>query len=179
MPHRLAFSLNVVFPFFSWCLSQEHFFSEWCMPSFYLAFSQISPRSPSATILLAIINPILFSLLHWYLVNVLYITCIFGFLEKEMAAHSGILWTEEPGGLLSMGLHRVGHDWSDLACTHALEKEMATHSRILTWRIPGTEEPGGLPSMGSHRVGHDWSDLAAATAFGFHLFLSARTWAPL
>ena len=38
---------------------------------------------------------------------------------------------------------------------HALEKEMATHSSGLTWRIPGTGEPGGLPSMGSHRVGHD------------------------
>ena len=38
---------------------------------------------------------------------------------------------------------------------HALEKEMATHSSILAWRIPGTEEPVGLPSMGSHRVGHD------------------------
>ena len=38
---------------------------------------------------------------------------------------------------------------------HALEKEMATHSSVLAWRIPGTEEPGGLPSMGSHRVGHD------------------------
>ena len=38
---------------------------------------------------------------------------------------------------------------------HALEKEMATHSSILTWRIPGMEQPGGLPSMGSHRVGHD------------------------
>ena len=36
---------------------------------------------------------------------------------------------------------------------HALEKEMATHSSVLTWRIPGTGEPGGLPSMGSHRVG--------------------------
>ena len=47
---------------------------------------------------------------------------------------------------------------------HALEKEMATHSRILAWRIPGTEEPDGLPSMGSQRVGHDWSDLAAAAA---------------
>ena len=43
---------------------------------------------------------------------------------------------------------------------HALEKEMATHSSVLAWRIPGTLEPGGLPSMGSHRVGHDWSDLA-------------------
>ena len=38
---------------------------------------------------------------------------------------------------------------------HALEKEMATHSSILAWRIPGTEEPSGLPSMGSHRVRHD------------------------
>ena len=47
---------------------------------------------------------------------------------------------------------------------HALEKEMATHSSVLAWRIPGTEEPSGLLSMGSHRVGHDWSDLAAAAA---------------
>ena len=38
---------------------------------------------------------------------------------------------------------------------HALEKEMAAHSSVLAWRIPGTGEPGGLPSMGSHRVGHD------------------------
>ena len=38
---------------------------------------------------------------------------------------------------------------------YALEKEMATHSSVLAWRIPGTGEPGGLPSMGSHRVGHD------------------------
>ena len=45
-----------------------------------------------------------------------------------------------------------------------LEKEMATHSSVLAWRIPGTEEPGGLPSMGSHRVRHDWSELAAAAA---------------
>ena len=38
---------------------------------------------------------------------------------------------------------------------HALEEEMATHSSVLAWRIPGTGEPGGLPSVGSHRVGHD------------------------
>ena len=46
---------------------------------------------------------------------------------------------------------------SDLTFTfnfHALEKEMATHSSVIAWRIPGTAEPGGLPSMGSHRVGH-------------------------
>ena len=49
---------------------------------------------------------------------------------------------------------------------HALEKEMATHSSVIAWRIPGTGEPGGLPSMGSHRVGHHWSNLAAAAAAG-------------
>ena len=47
---------------------------------------------------------------------------------------------------------------------HALEKDMATHSSVLAWRISGTGEPDGLPSMGSHRVGHDCSDLAAAAA---------------
>ena len=90
-------------------------------------------------------------------------------LKKEMATHSStlawrILWTEEPGGLLSMGSQRVGHNWSDLACVHALEKAMATHSSVFAWRIPGTGEPGVLPSVGLQRVGHDWSDSAAATA---------------
>ena len=47
---------------------------------------------------------------------------------------------------------------------HALKKEMATHSSVLAWRIPGTGEPGGLMSMGSDRVRHDWSDLKAAAA---------------
>ena len=51
--------------------------------------------------------------------------------------------------------------------SHALKKEMATHSSVLSWRIPGTAEPGGLPSMGSHRVGHDWSNLAAAAAAAY------------
>ena len=49
---------------------------------------------------------------------------------------------------------------------HALEKEMAIHSSVLAWRIPGMAKPGGLLSMGSHRVGHDRSDLAAAAASG-------------
>ena len=67
-------------------------------------------------------------------------------------------WTEEPGRLQSMGLRKVGHELSDFTFTfhfHALEKEMAPHSRTLAWKIPWTEEPGGLPSMGSCRVGHD------------------------
>ena len=98
--------------------------------------------------------------------------------EKAMAPHSSTLsweipWTEEPGRLQYMGSPRVGHDWAtwtteaDMTFTfhfHALEKEMATHSSVLAWRIPGMGEPGGLPSLGSHRVGHDWSDLAAAAA---------------
>ena len=44
-----------------------------------------------------------------------------------------------------------------------VEKEIATHSIVLGWRIPGMTEPGGLPSTGSHRVGHDLSDFAAET----------------
>ena len=51
-----------------------------------------------------------------------------------------------------------------------LEKEMATHSGVLAWRIPGMGEPGGLLSMGSHRIGHNWSDLAAAAADIFKFY---------
>ena len=69
------------------------------------------------------------------------------------------------GGAWEAAVHGVSKSrtrLSDFTFTfhfHALEKEMATHSSVLAWRIPGTGEPGGLPSMGSHRVGHDWSDL--------------------
>ena len=52
---------------------------------------------------------------------------------------------------------------------YALEKEMATHSSVLAWRIQGMAEPGGLPSLGSPRVRHDWSDLAAAAAVYFEI----------
>ena len=58
---------------------------------------------------------------------------------------------------------------------HALEKEMATHSSGLAWRIPGMGEPGGLPSLGLHGVGHDWSDLAAAAAWLIHVELWQKT----
>ena len=74
------------------------------------------------------------------------------------------------GGAWKAAVHGVAEgrtQLSDFTFTfhfHALEKEMATHSSVLAWRIPGTGKPGGLPSMGSHRVGHDWSDLAAAAA---------------
>ena len=58
-------------------------------------------------------------------------------------------------------VHGVARSWiqlSDFTFTflfHALEKEMATHSSVLAWRIPGMGDPDGLPSMGLHRVGHD------------------------
>ena len=74
------------------------------------------------------------------------------------------------GGAWWAAVHGVGksrtrlRDFTFTFHFHALEKEMATHSGVLAWRIPGTREPGGLPSMGSHRVRHDWSDLAAAAA---------------
>ena len=79
-----------------------------------------------------------------------------------MATHSSALawkipWTEEPGGLQSMGLLSRTR-LSNFTFTfhfHAMETEMATYSSVLAWRIPGMGEPGGLPSMGSRRVGHD------------------------
>ena len=79
-----------------------------------------------------------------------------------MATHSSTLawkipWTEEPGGLQSMGSLSPTR-LSDFTFTfhfHALEKEMATHSSVLAWRIPGRAEPRRLPSMGSRRVLQD------------------------
>ena len=74
------------------------------------------------------------------------------------------------GGAWWAAVQGVAKSWTQLSDFtfifhfHALEKEMATHSSVLAWRIPGTGEPGGLPSMGSHRVGHDLSDLAATAA---------------
>ena len=88
-------------------------------------------------------------------------------MEKAVAPHSSILawkipWMEEPGRLQSMGSQRVGHHWTtSLHFLHSLytlslQKEMATHSSVLAWRIPRTGEPGGLLSMVLHRVRHDW-----------------------
>ena len=81
------------------------------------------------------------------------------------------------GGAWWAAVHVVTKSWtrlSDFTFTfhfHALEKEMATHSSVLAWRIPGMGEPGGQPSMGSHRAGHDWSDLAVAAS---HISISVK-----
>ena len=73
------------------------------------------------------------------------------------ASSGSCWWTGRPGVLQSTGSQTVRHNCGS---------EMATHSSVLAWRIPGTGEPGGLLSMGSHRVRHDWRDLAAAVAAG-------------
>ena len=80
------------------------------------------------------------------------------------------------GGVWWAAVHGVAKSrtqLSDFTLTfhfHALEKEMATHSIVLAWRIPGTGKLHGLPSMESHRVGHDWSDLAAAAATADNIY---------
>ena len=77
---------------------------------------------------------------------------------------------------LSLGVAWSWTRLSDFTFTfhfHALEKEMATHSSVLAWRIPGTGEPGGLPSMGLRRVGHNSSDLAAAAAAAASIYYFA------
>ena len=87
----------------------------------------------------------------------------------ENPMDGGAWWAAVPG---------VAKSWTRLSDfipfhSHALEKEMATHSSVLAWRIPGTGEPGGLPSMGSHREEQHWSGLAAAT---FVYYVSFCDW---
>ena len=76
-----------------------------------------------------------------------------------MAPHSSGVENPVDGGAWWAAVHARGRTrLSDFPFTfhfHALEKEMATHSSVLAWRIPGTGEPGGRPSMGSHRVRHN------------------------
>ena len=101
-----------------------------------------------------------------------------------MAPHSSTLawkipWMEEPGGIQSMGLLRVRHDWATslslFTFMHWRWKWQPTPV-FLPWESQGQGSLVGLLSMGSHRVGHDWSDLAAAAAayliYGFTLVFS-------
>ena len=88
------------------------------------------------------------------------LTIISTFQEKAMAPTPVLLPGKSHGWRSLVGCSPWGHEESDTTerlYFHfpALEKEIATHSSVLAWRIPGTGEPGGLPSMGSHRVGHD------------------------
>ena len=77
-------------------------------------------------------------------------------ISLHISSRSDQYWS----GLLSFSLRTFCKYSCYLGCLftfhfHALEEEMATHSSVLAWRIPGMAGPGGLPSMGSHRVGHD------------------------
>ena len=91
-------------------------------------------------------------------------------LKKEVHKYTGIvgcedshLGKEKQKNTMGEGEEEPNDVGMELMVV-VVEKEMATHSSVLAWRIPGTVEPGGLLSMGSHRVGHDWGDLAAAAA---------------
>ena len=100
---------------------------------------------------------------RWYFTVVLFcifLTVMFGEGNGTPLQYS-CLDNPMDGGVWKAAVHGVAKSQtrlSDFTFTfqfHALEEEMATHSSVLAWRIPGTGEPGGLPSMGSHRVGHD------------------------
>ena len=100
-----------------------------------------------------------------YLLHLFVFFLYFPYLIFGTPVHYSCLENPMDGGAWKAAVHEVAKSrtrLSDFTFTfhfHALEKEMATHSSVLAWRIPGTGEPSGLPSMWSHRVGHDWSDL--------------------
>ena len=87
--------------------------------------------------------------------------CIAGACPHDTPLQYSCLENPMDGGAWKAAVHEVAEGQTRLSHFtftfhfHALEKEMATHSSVLAWRIPGMEEPGGLPSTGSHRVGHD------------------------
>ena len=88
---------------------------------------------------------------------------------------------EEPVRLQSMGSLRVRHNFTFTFHFHALEKEMATNSSVLAWRIPRTAEPGGLPSVGSHRVGHAavlMGDKSRGSTWRVNFLIKSRLAAP-
>ena len=134
-----------------------------------MPFSQTIPPQPSPTdskrlfytsvsLLLSHIQDYHYHLSKFHIYALVY--CIGGEGNGTLLQYSCL---ENPmdGGAWQPAVHGVAKSWtrlSDFIFTfhfHVLQKEMATHSSVLAWRIPGMGEPGGLPSMGSHRVRHD------------------------
>ena len=122
--------------------------------------SELTSASPMLS--LHLIHVSLQSLLQllWIIVTTLYL-CPPSYLKHVkffvLSTLSGVVVLPNSFSVLILMVSNI--------CVNAamkLDKEMATHSSVLAWRIPGMGEPGGLPSMGSCRVRHDWSDLAAA-----------------
>ena len=101
-----------------------------------------------------------------YLFILAILVCVYSCLANPM--DGGAWWAAVHG--VAKSRTRLS-DFTFTFHFHALEKEIATHSSVLAWRIPGMGEPGGLPSMGSHRVRHYWSDLAAAAAYFIFIFV--------
>ena len=153
-------------------MNKSHFFSLWFIQ---FSFSQQNLFLNWPPILLYMIYfPVNLNLV---LSNLVY---IFGEGNGTPLQYS-CLKNPMDGGAWKAAVHGVAegrtwlNDFTFIFHFHALEKEMATHSSVLAWRIPGTGEPGGLPSMGSHRVRHDWSNLAAAAVavYIFNLWLNS------
>ena len=93
----------------------------------------------------------------------------FTFTFKHCVNGFTLLWK-----LFSMMKMRICRNWNAEGMWNWREREMATHSSILAWRIMWTEETGGLPSMGSHRVGQDWSNLACMHALEKEMATQSR-----
>jgi len=139
-------------------------------PTFSLSSFTFIKRLFSSSLLSAInVVPSLYLRLLIFLPAVLILACVSSSPAFHMKYGEGngtplqysCLENPMDGGAWKAAVHGVTEGrtrLSDFTFTfhfHALEEEMATHSSILAWRIPGTGEPGGLPSVGSHRVKHD------------------------
>ena len=131
------------------------------MLTFLILLTFVSSLGEKYYLKVLIFYPLFFFTSHWAYYS-----------EKAMATHSSTLawkipWTEEPGGLQSMGSLRVGHDWATslslFPFMHWRRKWQPTPV-FLPGESQGRGSLVGCLSMGSHRVGHDWSDLAAAAA---------------